>query len=116
MKTATMLTLALLLTACAAPEMAELRAYPPTQTFVAAADIGCLFEKGKEHASGYNGFFTWNFAEDRRSAWFRSPHTLLTLSAVGQGRTEVELRQGQLAATLNQNADLLTVLRTTRCT
>lgn len=104
------------LTGCTAPQMSELRALDPDQTVVVPAGLDCVFGKGLDYASGMHGFFTWHAAPDQRSAWFRAPFTLITLSADGPNKTEVKRQQTRGGGIAWESQQLMSILTTSRCT
>lgn len=107
------------LVGCAIPQIDDLRRMQPNANLVVRAEIGCLFQKGVEHASSYIGQteprFVWHKDETGASAWFRQPLTLIDLRSRDVGATEIRRYQTSSAATFGQGDDLLEFLQANPC-
>jgi hypothetical protein len=112
-------TLSFSLVACAAPQLGELRSFPPGDTASVQAPVECLYEKGSEHVSSYLGMSEPKYQtfinSARTDAWFRQPLTLVELQATARNTTEITRRQTSSAAALGQGDDLMQYLRSNPC-
>ena len=109
----------LLMSACAIPQIQELRSTPPNERFTVDAPLGCLYDKGVEHVSSYIGMsepkFTWYLDPDHQYAWFRQPLTLVELKAKLNNVTEVRRSQTPSAQSFGQGDELIKFLKSNPC-
>ena len=111
--------LLLLVSACATPQIQELRSTPSNEQFTVHAPLECLYGKGVEHVSSYIGMiepkFTWYLAPNRQYAWFRQPLTLIELETKPNNFTEVRRSQTPSAQFSGQGDDLIEFLKSNPC-
>lgn len=104
---------------CAAPQISELRAIPPTDQIVITATLPCLYEKGVERVSSYLGMSEPKFQSyangSGTEAWFRQPLTLVELRATAPNETTIFRRQTTSAAAFGQADDLMAYLSKNPC-
>lgn len=109
----------LMMSACAIPQIQELRSTPPNERFTVLAPLECLQGKGVEHVSSYIGLseprFTWNLDSNRQYAWFRQPLTLVELKAKPNNVTEVSRSQTPSAKNFGQGDELIKFLKSNPC-
>lgn len=107
------------LAGCAAPQIGELRATPPTDEITVSAPLPCLYEKGAERVYSYLGMtepkFQGYINSTGTDAWFRQPLTLVELHAKAPAETVVRRRQTPSAAALGQAGDLMQYLSKNPC-
>lgn len=111
--------LPLLASACAIPQIQELRSTPPNERFTVQAPLQCLYDKGVEHVSSYIGMsepeFTWYLDPNREYAWFRQPLTLIELKVKPNNTTEVSRSQTPSAQSFGQGEELIKFLKSNPC-
>lgn len=111
--------LPLLMSACAIPQIQDLRSTPPNERFTVQAPLQCLYDKGVGHVSSYIGMteprFTWYLDSDRQYAWFRQPLTLIELKTTPNNITEVSRSQTPSAQSFGQGDELIKFLKSNPC-